>query len=216
MTSKKVTRQSSCGTLGLPPELACNHCIASINKSLMKGLVSKRIKKCSQPWLPKWAHHRELEKVRVYKKVIKYLGEIDVDSDEVVDVSLYNKEVSSDDENTDTNLQNENTAIVVTLPFNFRDYNSNDGISRESISDSCPDPQSPIRNNIEIDPISNMNREGEERSVRSDTSSKIRYRQVTGSSKKESFIATIPTTHELVTKSRLSALEKKQDYTIPS
>ena len=54
-----------------------------------------------------------------------------------------------------------------------------------------------------------MNREGEERSVRSDTSSKIRYRQVTGSSKKESFIATIPTTHELVTKSRLSALEKK-------
>ena len=182
----------------------------------MKGLISKRIKKCSQPWLPTCAHHREVEKMQVYKKVIKYLGEIDVDSDELVDVSLNNKEVSSDDENTDTNLQNENTAIVVTLPFNFRDYNSNDGISGEFISDSFPDPQSPIRNNIEIDRISNMNREGEERSVRSDTSSKIRYRQVTGSSKKESFIATIPTTHELVTKSCFSALEKKQDYTIPS
>ena len=93
--------------------------------------------------------------------------------------------MNSDDENIDTNLQNENTAIVVTLPLNFRDYNSNDGILGEFISDSCSDPQSPIRNNIEIDPIGNMTREGEERNVRSVTSSKIRYRQVTGSSKEE-------------------------------
>ena len=49
--------------------------------------------------------------------MIKYLGEIDVDSDELVYVSLNNKEVSNDDENTDTNLQNENTAIVEKLPI---------------------------------------------------------------------------------------------------
>ena len=63
MITKKVNEQSACGPLSLPPALACNHYIPSVNKSLMKGIAPKRIKKYSQPWLPKWTHHREIEKV---------------------------------------------------------------------------------------------------------------------------------------------------------
>ena len=122
---KKVTRQSSCGPLGLSPDLACNHCIPSVNKSFMKGIVPTQIKKCSQPWLPKWTHHREIEKVRVHKKVIKYLGEIDVDSDELVDVSISDKEVlckyfrvtSSIEDNMSSGI---NDATIANLNYTTR------------------------------------------------------------------------------------------------
>ena len=46
MTNKrKVTRQSSCGLLGLPTDLACQYCVNSITKASTKGIRAKRIKK---------------------------------------------------------------------------------------------------------------------------------------------------------------------------
>ena len=77
MASKKVTRQSSCGLLDIPLDIACHHCVPSITKSIQNGKACKRIKKCTQPWLEKWANHRELEKVRVHKKMVESLGKID-------------------------------------------------------------------------------------------------------------------------------------------
>ena len=45
MTNKrKVTRQSSCGLLGLPTDLACRYCVNSITKASTKGIRAKRIK----------------------------------------------------------------------------------------------------------------------------------------------------------------------------
>ena len=86
---RKVTRQSSCGLLGLPSDLACSHCAPSIYKATLKGVQPKRIKKCSQPWHSKWAKHRELVKVKVHHNVLQFLGDKVVeDGDELVDIHI--------------------------------------------------------------------------------------------------------------------------------
>ena len=91
MIRRNVTRQSSCGILGLPLELACHFCQPSIRKGLIKKTKPKRIKKCSQPWLPKWSNHREIEKVKAHKKVVKYLDITIEDGDELIDTFIYDK-----------------------------------------------------------------------------------------------------------------------------
>ena len=77
--------------LGLPPELACHLCMPSIRKSLIKNTPPKRIKKCSQPWLPKWSNHREIEKVKFNKKVIEHLNITIEDGDELIDTFVNDK-----------------------------------------------------------------------------------------------------------------------------
>ena len=91
MIRRNVTRQSSCGILGLPQELACHSFVPSIVKSLIKNTLPKRIKKCSQPWLPKWSNHREIEKVKSHKKVLKYLDVTIEDGDLLIDTFVYDK-----------------------------------------------------------------------------------------------------------------------------
>ena len=76
MSSTRVTRSSSCGTLNLPPALSCDRCRRSILKCLHNGTKPKKLKKCTQPWGERWKNHRELGKVEHYKKVIAYLGTI--------------------------------------------------------------------------------------------------------------------------------------------
>jgi len=88
---RRVTRNASCGSLGLPPNLACQWCEPSISKALQKGLLPKVIKKCVQPWASKWANHRELEKIIVHQKVKEYLGEINVDGDILIEDCVYGK-----------------------------------------------------------------------------------------------------------------------------
>ena len=95
MNKRKVTRQSSCGLLGLPTDLACQYCVNSITKASMKGIRANRIKKCNQPWLPKWSNHREVDKVRVHKKVIDHLGEIDISNDEIIETCVYLKSTTN-------------------------------------------------------------------------------------------------------------------------
>ena len=91
MIRRNVTRQSSCGILGLTLELACHICQPSIRKGLIKKTKPKRIKKCSQPWLPKWSNHREIEKVKAHKKVVNYLDITIEDCDELIDTFIYDK-----------------------------------------------------------------------------------------------------------------------------
>ena len=88
---RRVTRNASCGSLGLPPNLACQWCEPSISRALQKGLLPKVIKKCVQPWASKWANHRELEKIIVHHKVIEYLGEVNVDGGILVEDYVYGK-----------------------------------------------------------------------------------------------------------------------------
>ena len=57
-----MKRQSSYGTVGLTPTLACLYCKCSISKAIEKGVPPKRIKKCIQPWEEKWDSYRKLEK----------------------------------------------------------------------------------------------------------------------------------------------------------
>ena len=68
MSSTRVTRNSSCGTVNLPPDISCDHCRPSIMKCLYNGAKPKQIKKCSQPWAKRWANHREQSKVELHKK----------------------------------------------------------------------------------------------------------------------------------------------------
>ena len=60
--------------------------------------------------MPKWTNHRELEKVRVHKKVTKYLGEIDY-CYVLNDTLIYNKHVVLQDANISTG-NNEGTGHV--------------------------------------------------------------------------------------------------------
>ena len=64
-----VTRFSSCGTLGLPHEMTCTICKPSISKANLKGVPPKKLKKCYQPWDQRWAMHRDIGKVKLYRKV---------------------------------------------------------------------------------------------------------------------------------------------------
>ena len=92
MSAKRVTRYSSCGELGLPhlpPNgLACTNCILSITKVFNKGVRPKGIMKCKQSWAVKWANRRKLEKVRLYKRVNKYLECNDIEIDIIIEITL--------------------------------------------------------------------------------------------------------------------------------
>ena len=91
--NKQVNQYSTCGSLGLPPDLACIWCVPSISRPLQKGIAPRKIKKCIRPWISKRGNHRETEKVRVLKKVIKFLGDDNGIGDILVDTYLY-KETS--------------------------------------------------------------------------------------------------------------------------
>ena len=69
----RITRLSSCGTLGLPPDLVCIRCKPSIERANLRGAKPKRIASCTKPWDSKFASHREIEKVKVYQKLQEYL-----------------------------------------------------------------------------------------------------------------------------------------------
>ena len=69
---KKLTRNATCGSLGLPQDLACEWCKPSISRALKKGIEPKRIKKCVQPWALKWGNHRELRKVIMFEEFIYF------------------------------------------------------------------------------------------------------------------------------------------------
>ena len=89
---KKLTRNSTCGSLCLPPTLACVWCITSIERALQKGTNPRSIKKCIRPWSSKWANHRELKHVLSYKEIRQYLGlEEETEEDHVEVKSVYSR-----------------------------------------------------------------------------------------------------------------------------
>ena len=89
-TRKTITRNTTCGSLKLPVILACEYCKPSIIKALSKGIAPKIIKKCRQPFASKWSRHRELTKVRLYKDIHNYLGNVDIEGNILVNTRIYN------------------------------------------------------------------------------------------------------------------------------
>ena len=89
--SKNVTRSSTCGSLGLPPDLCCFKCEPSITRALQKGIKAKNMKKCIQPWLSTWSNHNEINKIRVYKEFNQVWGRGDEEGDILVETYLYDK-----------------------------------------------------------------------------------------------------------------------------
>ena len=71
----------------------------------------------------KWSNHCELQKVRVHKEVVNYLGEIDISTDKIVDTFIYSEATTSNTkgvtiELTDTNKVNlsEHSTTLSSLP----------------------------------------------------------------------------------------------------
>ena len=87
---KSITRNTTCGSLNLPVNLACQYCKPTITKALSKGIVPKIIKKCNEPFASKWSSHRELNKVRLYHDIHDYLGNVDIEGDFLVNTRIYN------------------------------------------------------------------------------------------------------------------------------
>ena len=72
----KVLRGSTCGSLNLPPELACDKCKCSIEKYCLTGKRNKRkIKTCERLWDTCWASNRFDYKRARHKEVVGYLNE---------------------------------------------------------------------------------------------------------------------------------------------
>ena len=77
MTSREkvITRHSICGTLCLPPDLACVYCKPSIQKAVEKNSKTiKVIKKCVKPFSIKWQQHCEVSVVYLYNEIHEYLN----------------------------------------------------------------------------------------------------------------------------------------------
>ena len=66
-TMNRITCLSTYGILGLSPEFVCIHYKPSIEGVNLNGVAARNIKRYSQPLDYKWASHREIEKVELYK-----------------------------------------------------------------------------------------------------------------------------------------------------
>ena len=73
MSTKRTVRSSTCGSLLLPVELACEKCKNNIQLAMLKNKNPRKIKKCIRPWDIKWKNHREINKVKQFNKVWHYL-----------------------------------------------------------------------------------------------------------------------------------------------
>lgn len=73
MNTLRPTRFSTCGSLCLPVELACDECKKSIENAIRKNLKPKKMKKCLKPFGEKWKTHRLKSKVQQYNNIQTYL-----------------------------------------------------------------------------------------------------------------------------------------------
>ena len=84
----RIMRNSSCGTLSLPSGLSCHYCESNIIKTNLKGIQSKRIKKCIRSFDERQESHREIPKVKIYNKINECIGNENANGDKL-DTVLY-------------------------------------------------------------------------------------------------------------------------------
>ena len=235
MIRRNVKRQSSCGTLELPPELACHLCVPSIRKSLIKNTPPKRIKKCSQPWLPKWSNHHKIEKVKFHKKVIEYLNITIENGDELIDTFVYDKApniATTTIENSVASEVHENTThteisdeldvddIIQTTVNTIKVFENKklDDLKRYAILKGVTDSpftllslENRCKEFLDSDLFCSDKRgEGETGSIYSDKSkAMIRMIDQTVSSRKKIVTISFPDTHEVKLRCNISMLKSK-------
>mgnify|MGYP003321216558 FL=1 len=190
-TRKTITRNTTCGSLKLPVILACEYCKPSIIKALSKGIAPKIIKKCRQPFASKWSRHRELTKVRLYKDIHNYLGNVDIEGDILVNTRNYNnkKKISRGGKENIITLEKVNQSTL------------------EKIGKSTF-PTIPLKNNSALEQMSgndSSNKLYSEEIVRNTTVEKE------NNENKENEIVTIDCNHTVVHKAKLSILQRKAD-----
>ena len=129
--------------------------------------------------------------MRVHTKVINYLGEIDVDSDELVDFSISDKEVLCKDSRVTTSIEDNrssgiNDANIVSLNSATREPSSPNPL--EYVHPTPPLTSENESQNISTSFLSIKRGWGEEQSV-SVVQTRFRHEETRGSRMKEQFIA---------------------------
>ena len=70
-----ITRASTCSTLNLPFQIACDKCKKSIENAFETGKTATPIPSCLQPWGDKFKHHKMKQQRNKHKQVMAYLDE---------------------------------------------------------------------------------------------------------------------------------------------
>ena len=72
--SSRITRMSSCGTIGLPSELACVRCKPSIEKATLSNKKPRYIKTCRKPFDNKFNDTKWHGKKKEFEKINEYIS----------------------------------------------------------------------------------------------------------------------------------------------
>jgi len=204
MTNKRVTRNSSCGLIGLPVDLACERCKKSISRAFENGVQPKRVMRCTQPWVSKWGTHREIRFVRHFNEVNDFLGNTNKDGDILVDTYLYTQTKSSNNVNEVCPQNNQSDASSPTIDSqtspstNDPSPSTNAPPSTENTVTapaSIPHIQNESHNNLS-DPVRNNDIERVSNRMDTDTQDEIN-------------IGTLPKSHTVIHKSHLSSYKSK-------
>lgn len=210
MKNKRITRNSTCGSIGLPVDLACERCKVSISRAFKNGVQTKKVKRCTQPWVSKWGTHREIRFVRHFNEVQNFLGNTNKDGDILVDTYLYTQTKSSNKVNEVCPQNSQSDASSPTI----------DNQTSTSTNDPSPSTNAPpsTENTVQVpasithmqnesdnnvsDPVCNMDKERVSNRMDTNTSQSIRTQD-------ESNIGTVPKSHTVIHKSHLSSLKSK-------
>ena len=200
-----MTRSSTCGSLGLPPDLCCFKCEPNITRALQKGIKPRNIKQCIQPWLSKWSNHNEINKVRVYKEVNLFLGRGDEEADILIETYLYDK-LNTNNETIDNNdelcngISLRNDTIIPPSPLSPPSpSNEPNNIHRETL-----EFQSQYESETRTDSY-------QDQTSRYVSDNGVHLKQQICRSNKQNINVTVPSSHKLVDASHLARLESKAE-----
>ena len=85
----KKLMHGSCGTVGVPLELACRKCQASIQKRMLNPKIKpKFIMSCLRPFDPKFENHRYHGKRAEYEKIEMHIEKKRLDNLSIMKVNL--------------------------------------------------------------------------------------------------------------------------------
>eukprot|EP00957_Ditylum_brightwellii_P199039 15172330-Ditylum_brightwellii.AAC.1 len=89
-----ITKNSTCGSTGLPPNICCIKYRSSVERANVKGVTPRKIKKWHWPFLDKNKQHREQARRDKYKNCIDFLNKHIILNDLQVDEEKQGSSVS--------------------------------------------------------------------------------------------------------------------------
>ena len=201
----RISRSSTCGSLGLPEHLACRFCKKSIYAASQSGMVSRIIKKCIKPFAERWVTHREVNKVKVYNDIHEYLGYTTNDENEDL--------IENDLENIRTIVNYDNATLNTSQPTNellptlHSALNTSQPTNELLPTLHSADEVTPSISNIEEQAPTDT--DSEDNTTKTTPNLLPKLHKQRGSSNKCPFEIEVPITHTIIHLSRLKQLKQK-------